>query len=446
MTTKNTNNINFNKDNSVTEKYLKPTAASHVRFELCGLDLMYGFHYSDIALFMAKEFDIERLEASLLHVVEQIPALGGKLVADDGRILIDTDGPGVLVEYHRSDIETPPHGNEIFPLSGFEFCTPVPDMLNRPASEWPLLRIKITTFADGNHCIGIRHNHALADGGSIVSFLFAWDGALRHGGSFIPEFSREKLLALAASDSSVPSAQSGIACIDGQPIKTPAQFFTTELFPIRLAAEDFIALKTLADAATDVSINDLLNALVFKAYGASAAALQTVVANLPFDLRRIKASKMPPNYFGNSVLLRSFAMPAAELRDCDVLALARRFAAFNEPDLQAIAQDIAFYQAEYTAGRYNGRGVYTGFTPLVANGGIYINNMIIASKFRLNLGGAQIGGGLVVKQPFGLRMVLISSMLHGDVYLQVALEKQQVEGFRRHWNEMVAQLLAGQPQ
>jgi transferase family protein len=393
---------------------------------------------------MAKEFDVERLEHSLVQVIEQIPALGGKLIVDEGCILLDTDGLGVLVEYHRSDIETPPHGNEIFPLSGYEFCTPVPDMLNRHASEWPLLTIKITTFADGNHCIGIRHNHALADGGSIVSFLFAWDSALRHGGRFIPEFSREKLLALAASDGSRPSGQSGIACVDGQVIKKPAQFFATELFPIRLAAEDFTALKALAEAAADVSVNDLLNALVFKAYGASAVALQMMVANLPFDLRRIKASKIPPNYFGNSVLLRSFAMPAAELRDCDVMTLARRFAAFNEPNLQVIAQDIAFYQAEYAAGRYNGRGVYAGFTPLVANGGIYINNMIIGSKFRLNLGGAQIGGGLIVKQPFGLRMVLISSMLHGDVYLQVALEKQQAEGFRRHWREMVAQLLAEQ--
>lgn len=428
----------------MSEKYVTPARVEHQKIELTGLDLMYGFFYTDIVIFLEKSFDTTCLESSLSKTIEQIPALGGKLVAKGDRVILDTNGPGVLFEREHSDSPTPPFGDEVFPIVGHDFCTPVPDPRTRPLEELPLVTVKVTTFADGLHCIGVRHNHALADAVGLLSFLFAWDGVLRGNDPQVPYFARDELLALAQGDGASPSQRSGIPCAEGKPKLTPPKFFATEFASVGLSAAQYAQVVAIAKAsADDITVNDLLNAMIFKVYGESSlqADHDMAMVNLPFDLRRVKEVGLPPNYFGNSVLLRSMQMPFGELRQYDLPALAKLLAEFCRPDLPSIKQDVAFFQSQYQAARFNSHGVYTGFTPCVANGGLYINNTIQNRKHQLNFGDAHIGGGLIVKQPFGLRSVLLITMRQGDIYLRVTLEKNQIEAFCRRWSLRVERLL-----
>jgi hypothetical protein len=393
---------------------------------------------------MKKEFDVGRLEGSLLKTIEQIPALAGKLVSENNRILIDTDGVGVSLVFEVADKKAPPSDDTVFPIKGHQFVAQPPDTHHTSMSEWPLLIIKVTTFSDGIHCIGVRHNHALADAASFLAFLTAWNKNLHGASDFVPEFSRDSILALASGSGERPSEKSGITYNDAGLVAKPLVFFETDYATFGMSAAEYEHLQMHAkqQEVDKISVNDLLNAMVFKSYGQSSkqAGTELAIANLTFDIRRVKNSGLPLNIFGNCVLLRTLALSFDELRSESVLRLAKRFKQLCEPDLESVAQDIAFYQAQYESGQYSRHGVFTSFPPIIANGGIYINNTIQKGSL-LNFGGQNIGGGLLIQQPFGLRMALFVSSIHGGVYVRLTLEKEQIDLFQEHWSTLFKQVL-----
>ena len=122
--------------------------------------------------------------------------------------------------------------------------------------------------------------------------------------------------------------------------------------------------------------------------------------------------------------------------------ISKCFEKFSKPDLAAVAQDVACYQAEYMAGRYNKYGVYLAIPSVLGNGGIYINNMLALSKMPINFADAQIGADHVLPQPFGMRLALLSPNRKIDILNRLALEKEQLVGFIDHWQQMIQQILS----
>ena len=294
------------------EKNLKLAGVEHSKFELCGLDLMFGFHYTDVVIFLDGGFDIARLEPSLFEVLKKIPVLGGRFSKSNEGIVLDTDGPGLQLTFVNSTQKALPFSESFSPITGYDLFNPGPNLANVPLSQWLLMTIRVTTFSDGVHSIGIRYSHAVLDGTSFFTFLMAWSTVLKGFPIGELQYSRQPLLDFAKLAAAVPSEQSGLQLASGQTEIESPQFFTTEFGVIKNSADTYHQLVNLVkEQFRDViSPNDLMHAMVFKAYALSSQEPDEELAraNLAFDIRRVKGSNFPFSYFGNAVLLRTLKL------------------------------------------------------------------------------------------------------------------------------------------
>lgn len=430
------------------KQLIKPAAIEHQKYPLCGLDLVFGFHYVDVVWFLRKDYDIAVLEPALRKTVDCIPVLAGKIIKEDGRFVLDTDGHGVEISFETAAQPAPDHDEMVFPISGYDFFNAVPQIINTDIAEMPLLTVKVTTFSDGIICVGIRHSHALMDGTASHFFTSMW---IDHINGIAPtplSFSRDVVLALANRESPLPSAQSGIAVSNGQLAAPAPQFFQNRFHTLEIGT-DFERLLNLAKTKFKgiVSINHLMHALLFKAFGLSSKQpdADTAKANLPYDVRFVKGTELPFSFFGNAVLFRCLELSFSELRAIDLLSLAQRFKLLSQSDMAATSQDIGFYQSQYEQESYNKSGVYTNFSPVPGNGGLYINNMLrlLDDPVDTNFGGRLLRADVVLPREFGVRSAILMPSATRRAVLRLALETQQISAFEKSWPELVSALVEG---
>jgi hypothetical protein len=244
----------------------------------------------------------------------------------------------------------------------------------------------------------------------------------------------------------LPSRRSGISEVNRAPTLASLQFFNTEFSALVLKSADCELLLTRLkqSSSTTASLHDLLAALIFKTYAqsSSASADKPALVNLAYDLRRVPRLGMPSHFFGNAVLFRSDAMSFGELRAIDIFELVNWFKVVNTPNADDIAQDIGFFQTQFESAAYNNWGMYSNFTPLLSNGGLFINNMIYRRNKPLNFGGALRSLSLVLRQPLRIRQVVLSANPKtGDILLRLALEQYQIALFEQHWHALVQSIL-----
>ena len=429
-------------------QFLKSIGVEHQKYPLSGLDLVFGFHYVNTVCFLDKDYDISALEPAMQETINRIPVLAGKIIKENGQLVLDTDGAGVQFSYEVADQPAPEHDERIFPLSGYDFFNPIPQAFNVDISELPLLSIKITTFSDGIKCIGISHNHAIMDGASTYAFLCAWTGYMEGVESKPLIFSRDTVTQLADNTARLPSRTSGIAVVNDQVVLAPPTFFQNPFHTIDIN-DEYRHLGELIKARSKhaVSINHLIAALIFKAYGLSSAEDDVRLARLnqSYDIRIIKGAELPANFFGNAVLFRCLEMPFGELRSLSILSLVNKIKEAAQSVLENTPQDIGFYQSQYEQGAYNKAGVFTGFPTIMGNGGLYLNNLVhflSESEWPGFFGRKQIRGDIVLPQLFGVRTAIVSPNRKSGVLLRLALENYQAPAFEKAWSQLVSEVLS----
>lgn len=424
--------------------FLKIERADKQLLALSGLDLLFGLHYSDTVFFLRPGLDPEVLKSSLVRTSAQIPLLGAQLVLENGQLMFSTDGLGVLFEREIADIAAPPHDDATFPIAGYDFFCQVPQPSSGGNAPWPMLMVKLTTFADGITAIGIRHNHVIMDGTSFFYFLLTWNQNLLGDTGMALEYSRTALTALGHAPDGLPSANAGIPVRDGQLGRRPEQFFDNTFFTCFLAGADCDRIAALIPESAGVSINQVLNALLFKAFVQASAQPDEApaFANLPFDIRRIKGMQFPANYFGNAVLLRELASTHGAVRAAGVLELARRFKAVGNPTAADARRDIGFYQQQFERCAFGPNGAYNEFASVLSNGGLYINNMLTLRHQPLDLfDGAALGSGPVLPPQFGIRLAMLIPNARHDILIRMTLEPNHATRFRDLWPELIERTL-----
>lgn len=427
-------------------RFLKPAKIQHQKYPLSGLDLMFGFHYADTVHFLDKDFDTNALESALIETLNLIPVLAGKIVKNGNQLVLDTDGQGVQFTREGIDQDAFKLEDRELLLSSYELFNPVPSLTNTNITEMPLLTIKVTTFNDGIKIIGVRQSHVVMDGSALHLFMQTWASCLTKTAVKPFIFSRDAISDIAPANVELPSPESGISIVDNQLQPVAPKFFPAKLHSIEIPAMDFDRLREHIHAQRQgISINDFMQAMVFKAHGLSSTQDdgETAIANLCYDVRHAAGSKLALNFFGNAVLFRCLKLSFVELRSSELVALAQRIRQLMRPDAETVAQDIGFYQSQYENGNYNKSCVFSNFQSPLWSGGLYINSLLQIP--REPIFDHQLRFDMVLPTSFGVRMAMLVPDLSParNIVMHVTLEQNQIIPFEKSWSVLFQQALQG---
>jgi len=430
---------------------IKATPPCSGRVDLCGLDLGSSRYFDAVAFYDAS-LDVDRLRDALARTVTRYPFLAGTLAQEQRRLFIDLNGPGIPFEYEEANTPCPPFGPEIAQVNIPHLIPHVtsrgPQSQDPRAFGRPVVLMKLTRFADGRYALGIAMCHAICDGTGVGRWLNDWH---RHyGGEEIsdpPEFSRDRVVALADPAAEAPSMNSGFLNRAVSMDEIRDRLFEPRYTLLPVTVEQRVALVGLAanHLGTGLSEHDFLHALLLKSFACACPATMThVAAVLPCDLRRIKGLDMPGNYCGNAVTQRLLRLPRAAAIDASYPELAGKLMEVTKPGPASARQDIGFRQREYVSGRVTDYGTLTNVQLALAKDTLMISNMAQASNTMPSpFGGTMLWSDMAINEPLAVR----SAWIHANpgqkpsYRVWVVLPEEQVEPFRTAWEAGIAELM-----
>lgn len=423
---------------------IKSNAAGE-KVELTGLDLNAGFCHFDIAHVFSQELDTDRFREAVNRTVGRYPMLGGKLVKENGRLFIDPDGPGVVFSVEESGEAPPKFGPGYFPIDKQDvFHASAPPSLGRVMNA-PLTQIKMTRFVDGTCVMGMSFRHFLMDAYSESRLIedirrnYFQEPAVSD-----TAHSRAGIVARGKRGATAPSQSSGAQLLPGQVFDPATAFIQPHPFSVYLTAEHRVQCAEIAQAlkSENVSFNDVLHALIFRAFvNADTRSTECVHANMAVDTRWMEGLGVPRNHFGIGVLHRTLSMPRSDALAGNVKDLARRFRDFGVGDPESAAQDIGFYQQQYESGRYNDMGFYTNVLPSLANGGLFINNCSLIPTLMNEFGGLGRWMETALIEPLNIRFAFAMSDCQGGIPIRMVLSQDEAERFPVSWRDVLGDFL-----
>lgn len=364
---------------------LNPVTPQHILFS--PLDLFAGGHLPVGPLYgFPAAIDSDRFRLSLQIALSENPEMGVAIQVFDGTHVMET-GHGIEFVVQRCDEPLPASAAIAdLPLDQYPLAfSPLTshDLVDR---QLPLLGFRLTYFNDGGCILGIRTTHSHVDGAALTQLMLNLS-AIYHGDApQLPLIGRSTVTALACGQGMHPSTAFPVS-----PGHTD-----TALFFAEHAAVQFEASRTsIAKAAfaryleavkrdyPTLSSSDILNALIWKAWGRIAKASDETTSQLygVFNLRGRTALGIPNHFQGNALLDRAALLSFGDVRSLPAPEIALAYRQQIKPlKTQEVIDDIAYLARLQRERCYGKDGTLNGFqrnlyVDLFSKTGLFINDM-----------------------------------------------------------------------
>lgn len=265
-------------------------------------------------------FEPKVLKDALSKALVPFYPMAGRLKRDDdGRIMIDCNGAGVLFVEGESDGVVDDFG-DFAPTLELRQLIPAVDY-SQDISSYALLVLQVTYFKCGGVSLGVGMQHHAADGFSGLHFINTWSDMARGLDLTIPPFIDRNLLR--ARDPPQPKYHH----IEYQPppaLKVSSEYeksdavSTTSVSIFRLTQDQIYALKAKSKEAGNVKSYSSYEMLAGHVWRSVCKARGLVVDQetklyIATDGRSRLQPALPPGYFGNVIFTATPIAIAGEL-------------------------------------------------------------------------------------------------------------------------------------
>ncbi|KAK1411008.1 hypothetical protein QVD17_37551 [Tagetes erecta] len=398
------------------------------------LDLSASNNYTKTVYFYRANgapnfFDTKILKEALSRALVPFYPIGGRFKeGEDGRVVIDCQGQGVLFLVADSDGVIDDFGN-FAPTLEYLKLFPVVDNPWETKSN-PLAIFQVTYFKCGGVSLGVQLHHRVQDGMSALHFINTWSDMARGKDITLPPFIDRTLLR--ANNPPRPIFNH----IKYQPDPTTRQPLNqnqTTFSTFKLTRDQLHALKAKStDDGNTINYTsfEILSGHLWKCVCKARSLPDNVDTKLHFtvDGRKRLQPPLPEGYFGNAVFMATAIAPVGEIQTKPTWYAASKIRDATKIMNNDYLRSSIDYMEE---NNYENAKFSFDYT-----------NVFVTSWSRLPIHDADFGWGRPVFMgrigipAVGRCYVLPSPTNDGSLSIIVGLEVEQMKLFSKLWNEV----------
>jgi shikimate O-hydroxycinnamoyltransferase len=300
---------------------------------LTGVDILHGHVGVPLFYLYKKGFDVAVAERALSDTLKHYPFVAGRIKKDaQGHVYVDGQDAGVEFNVYRCEGAMPygehqPVGDDVNQF--FKRLMPF-QVIDK---DTPLFQANVYQYADGGIVLCVRMVHSIFDGTSFYGLMLDWSKVCRGLEIKSPSFDRSVMIKAGQADidpagydmiyqPSVVKTLSMMARL-GWRMATDME---KEIF--RIPAEAVHKWKAEAKAVLPetarVSTGKLVTAYVLKTLSPLMPHGVPRRVGMAMDIRHIRGSMLPIDYFGNGLCYGSVEYTEQELAQSNLAVLAEK--------------------------------------------------------------------------------------------------------------------------